>query len=344
MDRVALLVDWENLKSCTTEFLKSAPDVVTLKKIARRYGALSCARAYANWADDWHHGDMERIAQQGIEPVYVPTRRIFDGKQTYLKNFADGRLLCDGMELLAQPELTTFVVVSGDGSMENLFAKVAATGRRGIRVAVDKTVVKHRYALGEELVLYDDAVRGLTVSSSDAKVATALKEFGRAVQDVADRGTENTLKAVKAYMLSRDSAFQEETIGIPTFRHLAYLAEAKGLVRIDATRGEPAFTYTPDRDKTNEATTLPSGSTWSTFLRALKPDTAYTKRSLTDVVSSASVAEPGVTGESLVTAAIQSEMLWSRKNVYFDTNQKTQREARQLFLNTHHPRVQVYRQ
>ncbi|HID28796.1 MAG TPA: NYN domain-containing protein, partial [Desulfobacterales bacterium] len=50
-DNVALLIDWENIKICATEKLNAPPDIILLKKVARKYGRLTVARAYANWAD-----------------------------------------------------------------------------------------------------------------------------------------------------------------------------------------------------------------------------------------------------------------------------------------------------
>ena len=74
---VALLIDWENIKISTRKYLNSPPDIITLKKIARKFGSLSVARAYANWSDFEHEGEMERLSYQGIEPVFVQTKRRF---------------------------------------------------------------------------------------------------------------------------------------------------------------------------------------------------------------------------------------------------------------------------
>lgn len=72
-DDVVLLVDWENVKISTTKALNSLPDILTLKKLALRYGDLKLARAYANWTHPWHEGEADRIALQGWIPSTRPT-------------------------------------------------------------------------------------------------------------------------------------------------------------------------------------------------------------------------------------------------------------------------------
>lgn len=45
---VALFIDWENIKKSTADQLGALPDIITIKKIARRYGTLALAKAYAS--------------------------------------------------------------------------------------------------------------------------------------------------------------------------------------------------------------------------------------------------------------------------------------------------------
>src|ERR1041385_5192434 len=107
MTNVAMLIDWETINAGAREHLLTPPDITTLKKIARQYGTLRVARAYANWTDDsgWHAGDVERLSAQGIEPIFVATRHFQAAdhppdEPRYEKDLVDLRLACDGMELL----------------------------------------------------------------------------------------------------------------------------------------------------------------------------------------------------------------------------------------------------
>ncbi len=125
---VALLIDWENIKFSTQEHLNSPPDIITLKKAARKYGKIAVARAYANWSDLVHEGEMERLFLQDIESIFVQTRNILDTSgNTTVKGSVDIRIACDCMELLFKnPEIATFVLVSGDGGFSHVISKLKA--------------------------------------------------------------------------------------------------------------------------------------------------------------------------------------------------------------------------
>ncbi len=41
MNNVAMLIDWENIKASAINSLRTPPDIITLKKIARKYGSSS---------------------------------------------------------------------------------------------------------------------------------------------------------------------------------------------------------------------------------------------------------------------------------------------------------------
>ena len=159
MNNVAMLIDWENIKASAINSLRTPPDIITLKKIARKYGSLRVARAYANWTDSggWHAGDAERLSAQGIEPVFVATKH-FNGE--YEKDLVDLRLACDGMELLSMhPEIECFVIVSGDGALETLLSKLSARGKRVVatRKAVSGLVTESHFFPNEGHVLQQQA-------------------------------------------------------------------------------------------------------------------------------------------------------------------------------------------
>lgn len=81
-DNVALLIDWENIKFSCLQHLSSPPDIITLKKSARRFGTIKVARAYANWSERRNDGDAPRLALQarrtsarfGITPALFCSR------------------------------------------------------------------------------------------------------------------------------------------------------------------------------------------------------------------------------------------------------------------------------
>jgi len=212
-----MLIDWENIKASCYESLQTPPDIITLKKIARQYGSLRIARAYANWTDQsgWHVGDVDRLTAQGIEPVFVGTRHWYSRNEKgdlYEKDLVDLRLACDGMELLAShPEISCFVVVSADGALSTLLAKLSAGGKRVVRVAVKNALGKGLPVLGEERVMYDDWIKGFRLPQN-SEVKDALARLTAAVQSITASSGDNGLHTIKELMRRDKSDFEEEKL------------------------------------------------------------------------------------------------------------------------------------
>lgn len=159
-----------------------------------------------------------------MDPVHSPHA---------LKNAADFRLVCDAMELLfTHPNLDTFVVASGDGAFGVLLAKLAAHGKRIVRVAVDSSLARRRFTTGEERVSYDAWCTWNRTSSPE--LGQALDELVSAVDEAFAQGNPTDFQAIKAALCAAAPGFDEEALGVPTFRHLVYLAEQQGRIAVDA--------------------------------------------------------------------------------------------------------------
>lgn len=339
---VAVLIDWENIKWSTTKELGAPPDIITLKKIARRFGTISVARAYANWADTYHDGDMERLAQQGIEPVYVMTKHYHGSEATQpVKNSADLKLTCDGMELLVRnPELSRYVIVSGDGGYAHLVNKLRSHGKQVVMVGIDGTVSAVLRTVCDSVVLYDGWVKGLQVSVKNLKIKEAVTEFQRAVEDVRQTHADHSLTAVKAQMRKRHPEFEEEKLGIASFRHLAYLAESLGLVRIDATV-EPAQAYLNAETEAETGVPLHGGPKWAQLVASLEAGTMYTKTALVELIKARRIYIEDAPAQTLAENACRAGVLWTTSTRFFDPKTQGSQGGSRYLLNRHHPRVQV---
>src|SRR3990172_7378587 len=107
---VALLVDWENLK-IGLERMRITPNVTALYDASREYGRVVVARAYADWLERDMHGDPPALYRAGLEPVYVPKRKIASSRapRPIVKNSGDGRMAVDAPTLChTNPNITTF--------------------------------------------------------------------------------------------------------------------------------------------------------------------------------------------------------------------------------------------
>lgn len=339
---VAMLIDWENIKRSTITCLHCPPDIITLKKIARRQGGVSTARAYANWADMQHEFDMETFAEQDIEPVYVKTKVYRDGDELLVKGSADLKMACDGMELLFKaPGLSTFVLVTGDGGFVHLVSKLKAYGKKAVAVGVRATMAAHLAALCDEVVWYDEWISGIKFGTLNDRIRDALIRFETAVTTIQRMKGDNTLRGIKAHIRKfADARFEEEDMGLPTFRHLAFLAEREGRVRIDGTVS-PARGYGAEEEVTVQGEPLYSKKMWEALICGLQPNIPYQKRSLQEFLHRTVDLGDEAALESFVQNARRSGVLWSKNTKYSVTAGKTF-DGLEFFLNPSNPRVQAY--
>jgi hypothetical protein len=332
--QAALLIDWENLKSSLNDQLHALPDVVTLKKAVRGLGAtLRLARAYADWSDPWHAGDSHRLSQQGVDPIHIEGRHA--GSNAPVKNSADIRLACDGVELLSShPSLETFVIVSGDGGLVHLAEKLKGHGRRVVAIAVKGSLSSLLRVACDQTIHYDDLIAGLRPSGESEGAREAIEAFGSVVAALHAAGRDTSLPAVKAEMVQRQEGFNEEALGIPTFRHLAFLAESRGFAAIDA-RTEPYTAYPDCSGKSG----LFNVDAWRFLVASMEPDRDYPPSELAGALKSDGVGAENV--KALVQVAKASGVLWFRQQKIRLSG--ADRFTGQYRLNVHHPRVQVLR-
>jgi uncharacterized protein (TIGR00288 family) len=340
---VGLLIDWENIRITASENLKSPPDIITLKKIARRYGKIAVARAYANWTDINHEGDMERFSLQEIEPVFVQTKRFknIDQDKDVIKGSADIKLACDCIELIFKnPSIDTYVLASGDGGFEHIISKLKTYAKQTIPIGVMGATSSRLGVVSDELIIYDQWLAGIRMGHKDIRVSEAITEFVRAVEDVVHNQKNNSLQAIKAQMKKKNLDFEEEELGFPSFRHLAYLAEIEGKVRIDCI-SEPAKAYLPNTTKTGENLVLHSCDKWKKLIEALKPHIAYNRSLLQDIIKNNEIYENIDQVSEFLNNAIQSTVLWKQWQQYFDRRKEKVIRNFQYYLNLNHPKVQV---
>ncbi len=343
---VALFIDWENIKYSTVNHLQSLPDIIAIKKIARRYGQIHVARAYANWADYQHEGDMERFSCQDIEPIFVQTRRYGDngdgGRGQVIKGSADIKLACDCIELLTQNRnISTFVIASGDSGFEHIVSKIKTYGKKVAVIAIKATMGHRLGVVSEELVFYEDWVSSLKPGVMDKQTLKILVEFKRSVEDVRSDKTNNNLQSIKDHMKKKVPGFDEEEYGFPTFRHLAYVAEARQLVKIDSF-SEPAKAYCADENISDEGVKLFPTVKWKKFIKALEANIAYSKSDLYNIIKENEIYVEKEQIDELLNIAFHSQVLRPQIENFFDSRLNKIRRAYKHSLNLNHPRVQVY--
>src|SRR5690606_33595133 len=112
--------------------------------------------------------DAENLYRQGLELVYVPTR----------KNSADVRLAVDAVETCGHSaNIKTYVIVTGDGDLIHPLNYLRQRGRTVVVIGVDAAMSRLLSAAADSVLLYerdlDPSVRRqLQPSSRQAQATT----------------------------------------------------------------------------------------------------------------------------------------------------------------------------
>jgi uncharacterized protein (TIGR00288 family) len=144
---VALLIDYENLQiGLKRLFNVTTPQMSLIIQEAQEHGRLVLARAYAPWTSPDLAIDAENLYRQGIEPIYVPSR----------KNSADVRLAVDAVETAVRaPNIVTFVIVTGDGDLIHPLNFLRQHGRKVVVIGVDAAMSRMLSAAADAVLLYE---------------------------------------------------------------------------------------------------------------------------------------------------------------------------------------------
>lgn len=144
---VALLIDYENLQiSLKRLFNVVTPQMSLIVQEAQEHGRLVLARAYAPWTSPELAIDAENLYRQGIEPIYVPSR----------KNSADVRLAVDAVETaVGASNIATFVIVTGDGDLIHPINFLRQHGRKVVVIGVDAAMSRMLSAAADAVLLYE---------------------------------------------------------------------------------------------------------------------------------------------------------------------------------------------
>jgi len=144
---VALLIDYENLQiSLKRLFNVTTPQMSLIIQEAQEHGRLVLARAYAPWTSPDLAIDAENLYRQGIELIYVPSR----------KNSADVRMAVDAVETCGRStNLTTFVIVTGDGDLIHPLNFLRQQGRKVVVIGVDAAMSRMLSAAADSVLLYE---------------------------------------------------------------------------------------------------------------------------------------------------------------------------------------------
>ncbi len=152
---VGLFIDWENIKIGLNDKYGLTPDIGELLEAIDRFGQRGVSRAYANWQQHRHlHDDQSMFLMRAVETVQILGRNPHSGR--VIKNSADVALAVEAVRLCyTQPDITTFVLVTGDGDLVHLVNELKRNRNRVIIVGVDMSISKVLVEAADEVLTYE---------------------------------------------------------------------------------------------------------------------------------------------------------------------------------------------
>jgi hypothetical protein len=221
--QVAVFVDFENL---VLGAVKELPDQANpapyeaLTRLCRGYGNASVRRAYADWANTLFGNHQDDLAMNGVDLIQV-ARVGFQNK-----NAADIRMAVDAMEtLIVHPEISVFVLVSGDGDYSPLVQRLREFGKWVVGVGTEANASRKLVSVCSEYKYWGTLVAEVEPEVRPAvnaafDIASAEQLLVRAFEE--SNVETMTAGGLKSKMLALDAAFDEHNYGARSFR--AFLA------------------------------------------------------------------------------------------------------------------------
>jgi uncharacterized LabA/DUF88 family protein len=234
--QVAVFVDFENLVLGAVKELPNQANPApyeALTRLCRGYGNASVRRAYADWANTLFGSHQDDLAMNGVDLIQVARVGIQN------KNAADIRMAVDAMEtLIVHPEISVFVLVSGDGDYSPLVQRLREFGKWVVGVGTEANASRKLVSVCSEYKYWGTLVAEVEPEVRPAvnaafDISTAEQLLVRAFEE--SNAETMTAGGLKSKMLALDAAFDEHNYGCRSFR--AFLAMLPKRVQIVADDG-----------------------------------------------------------------------------------------------------------
>jgi uncharacterized protein (TIGR00288 family) len=231
--KIALFIDFENIAIGVTEAKYKKFEINLLLERLLEKGKIVVKRAYCDW--DKFPDYKRELHEAAIEMMEIPARS-YSGK-----NSADIRMAVDAMEtLIVHPEISVFILVSGDGDYSPLVQRLREFGKWVVGVGTEANASRKLVSVCSEYKYWGTLVAEVEPAARPTAafdIADAERLLVRALEE---SGVETmTAGGLKSKMLALDPAFDEHNYGARSFR--AFLAMLPKRVEI-AEVGGPDLT------------------------------------------------------------------------------------------------------
>lgn len=338
--RVALLIDWENL-AVPLSAKGGEVDVQALTKLARRWGRLVDAKAYANWLDEAHSDAVPVLMEQGVAPVFVRGKHGDNDAQ----NAADIELMVDMLALVGRGTVDVVVLASGDEDFLPAIRQARALGATVIVVSLLRSAGPRLHYLADGFVAYEAITAGSR--SPDSSTQRSAEELLTTLVNL-ELPHRASAPEVKELLQHDHGEFREEDLGFASFRQLLCVSEHLGGPKVDFGEvGGRVWVYPRGAARTHDNRLLPSPNQWTLLIevfdkrgkRGMKALSEQLSKKLREIGEESSTSKV----DQLLTAAKQQRVLIKDARAYLDAEGKRQANVRLVLNAGGHPRVQAYR-
>lgn len=157
---VAVFIDFENIYVSVRDKLDANPNFEIIMDRCNELGRVILARAFADWYR--YPRITSALYANNIEPIYVPTYYYDkDAGRTGrpIKNSVDMNLCIDAMRtLFTMPQLSTFVLITGDRDFIPLVNSIRQQGKDVIIIGVGGAASTHLAQSADEFIFYEHLV------------------------------------------------------------------------------------------------------------------------------------------------------------------------------------------
>ena len=220
---VALLIDFDNVTLAMRSDLSK--ELKTLLESDVVPGKITVKRAYADWRRYPQY--VVPLSEASVELVFAPAYG------SSKKNATDIRMAIDGMELVfVRPEISTFVLLTGDSDFSSLVIKLKEYGKHVIGVGLQESTSDTLVQNCDEYYSYNSLTGLRQMSESDVDSKDPWDLVRRAVSKMIDRSDVMRSDRLKQVMIELDRSFDEVNVGFNKFSKFVVEAANRGSVAI----------------------------------------------------------------------------------------------------------------
>jgi uncharacterized LabA/DUF88 family protein len=207
---VAVFFDHENIVLGTKRGKPRFDPTRVIQHLSER-GDVVVRRAYADWGR--FDRDQRGYLEQGVEMVFMPSYGVGD------KNRTDTAICVDAMDILRlQPDIDTYVIVSGDSDFGVVARRLRSNGRRVVGISARDAASKILVSVCQEFIFYEslcgDSLSGYDLKSARSAIVKTLptltEEYGDTFQS----------SILKERLRRMNSSFSERNYGCQSFTAL----------------------------------------------------------------------------------------------------------------------------